>query len=594
MKTPYSIQLSPNNRIKFVGLDTETQDGRAVLVATPNAYKLFPRSFAEIVYLLATERAPLVCYNMDYDARAILTFLPQYHLCELAHFGSTKYRDMVSGREFSISYLSHKLLKITTPGLHKVEIYDCWQYYHTSLDVAGKTFSVDLQKIKVPKTWLVKMRSVLEDGRYQQRAIEYCQRDALVCERLFNALAKQFSALGIGFDKPLSTGSVVFAHYRKRLTSPLIEEQNNRYQEIYFGGRMETFQRGYFATPTIYDLNSAYPAAIAKLPDPRTLFLRRGRTFNENCTFGLYDISANITERFIAPMALRSKGDGGDESLIYPTGTMRARVDKWTMQALMEIDAVERLHYAEEWFAESDDLWFPEIAELYEERKARPDIALAIKLVLNSLYGKLAERRHLKRVLDRRPSADSLFFAGKFYRPLRACTPHTNFLAAAHVTGYVRKQLYDAIRSIDPEKVIYANTDSIITTEAIAGLDEGTGLGQWKVEARPDGLIVIGTGVYAYHTDNGWVNRFRGFHSRVNLVDVLRSKQRKTVVVPTTNSVSLLQAVEQKRLHELNKIEPVKRILNVNFDHKRHWSNSFQRAEDVLSTSHTSMPFIAG
>src|SRR5574341_140149 len=288
----YTLRLKMKNLIhsdilmmpyKIIGIDTETHRGRAVLLCTPTRY-LLPRTFDEIYDFLLKDGHKFCAFYVDYDARAILRFLPRKILTELALFHSTRYKD------FSITYFSKKFLRISL--LKKtIIIYDCYQFYHSTLDAAAKKmFGIAEGKTKIPRTWLTKMKSLLRDPRHRKKVIEYCMKDAELCERLMLAVQTQFDALGIDFSHPASKGALAARTFKDKIKSPLKPWQNDFYRKSFHGGRIEVFQRGIFHSVKIYDINSAYPHALAQFYDPRELHLKIGKNFNPHCAYGMYHV----------------------------------------------------------------------------------------------------------------------------------------------------------------------------------------------------------------------------------------------------------------------------------------------------------------
>lgn len=67
------------------------------------------------------------------------------------------------------------------------------------------------------------------------------------------------------------------------------------------------------------------------------------------------------------------------------------------------------------------------------------------------------------------------------------------------IYSYARKMLWDTWRSIERYggKVIYSDTDSLIFTGNISGIDIGSNLGQWKIEEQNMDTVIIRPKVYA-------------------------------------------------------------------------------------------------
>ena len=63
------------SEIVYTGLDTETFQGRAVLICTPDN-ACYPKNWRDCWEFLDANGPDFICWNVSYDARAILAFLP--------------------------------------------------------------------------------------------------------------------------------------------------------------------------------------------------------------------------------------------------------------------------------------------------------------------------------------------------------------------------------------------------------------------------------------------------------------------------------------------------------------------------------------
>ena len=105
---------------------------------------------------------------------------------------------------------------------------------------------------------------------------------------------------------------------------------------------------------------------------------------------------------------------------------------------------------------------------------------LVLKLVLNSLHGKTAQRRGNK--------------AGNLFNPI----------ICAYITGYTRAQLYSFVRQNNLEQDVVAfATDSIMARRKIEGLNSKA-LGEFKYE-KSGLVILLSNGIYSF--DGEWKQR---------------------------------------------------------------------------------------
>lgn len=579
----------------FVGLDTETVRGKAVLVCTPIHDLLWPKTFEEIFSFMSGISSKFCAFNMDYDVRALLCFLPSKALREMAVFGRTTWRG------YRFRYIPRKLFTVRVENKnphHKgsgFDIYDCYQFYQMSLDKASREV-LKRHKKNIPKTWLRDMSKPLGNPRNKEKVISYCKMDAALCESLFANVKDQFEKLGIDFSRPISTGSLAlktFGYKVKNNEPPWVHEAQRR---IYFGGRVEVFKRGFFENCYLYDIASAYPHALSQFYDPKLCSQLTSSDFHPEACYGIYDIQVHLpTSLYVSPVPYDLLGYSYDPIMLtYPVGTFRLRVDRHTMDIVEPF--LKKIFWAREWFRETDQKWFPEIPSLFLERKRRPDISLAIKLTLNSLYGKFAERRTMILKAKYPDKGDTFFVPGRgFLERKKVGTNHTNFLVASHITGFTRAVLYRAMIGMPASQLVSCATDGIITQGRIPALNGPLTLGGWQEKGEAKKLISIGSGIYAYNPDGSkWINKFRGYKTERDLVSILADKKRSTVSINVQTVNSLQECVRRGEIQRLNEMLLEPRYLDVNFDRKRAWVRPFQSADEVLHSRIDSSTLISG
>jgi hypothetical protein len=252
---------------------------------------------------------------------------------------------------------------------------------------------------------------------------------------------------------------------------PRRSERNREFEAAancaYYGGRFEVSRIGSIAGPVYeYDLKSAYPAAMLDLPCPlHTLWEHKPRaTRLPERDLYLAKITFSHADDLWCGFPFRQKG-----GLFWPfQGT------GWYWSP--EIEAARRCLDAKIMVR---DLWiarrncdcrpFEWVRDLYEERRrlGSDTRGYPIKLALNSLYGKMAQRCG----------------RGPFHDPV----------AAGLITAITRARLIEAI-ALDPEAIVMLATDAVFSTRPLP-LNIGKGLGQWE-EKRWSDLFIVKPGVY--------------------------------------------------------------------------------------------------
>jgi len=474
-----------------------------------------------------------------------------------------------------------------------------------------------LSKYDIPKSWLYSMDIVLTDPRKRQRVIDYCKHDAFLAQELFEHARKSFESFGMPFNKPLSAGSLAMNKFGSRMKNSLPLWEHNKFQRLFHGGRFEVFKKGYFTDCYMYDINSAYPHALSTFFDPRLCHIKKGKTYSDKAVYGYYDVVLHIPSNiYISPVGRITKlADTGSTDNLFPVGSFRSILDLYSLRSALPY--VEKILYSHEFFpSRLTKLLFPEMTTLYLERKLKPELSLAIKLVINSLYGKHAERiRKLvsfEKLYKGPPltiTPNDLFFKGEFYRRVRAITSHTDFLIASHVTGFTRHELFNKM-ILEEKALIFCATDGIVTNSPLP-ISLSDKLGAWNLKAKLKELIIIGSGIYAYRpslssngvcpicntvlqAENHWHNTFRGFNTSNQLRDILKKSEEEEISVPVVINYSLDECVRRNRLDLLNQIKVVNRYLNVNFDRKRLWDCNLSKGKYLLEKQIDSQPWIIG
>lgn len=238
--------------------------------------------------------------------------------------------------------------------------------------------------------------------------------------------------------------------------------------EAYYGGRFEITTVGRIPGPVYeYDISSAYPAAMLRLPCP--IHTRWRKLHAGQRADGL----------FVSKIHFKHSRD-------YPLGGFPVRAKGrlfWPLEAVgtywsPEIDAARRadpgiaIAYHDGYAADlrCDCRAFDWVNRLYELRRSigKSTEGYPIKLGLNALYGKLSQRE--------------------------GTAPYRDQLAAGLITAYTRAQLVDVYAN-DPGAVIMLATDAVFSRRPLP-VDIGPQLGQWEEKIRDTGLFVVQPGIY--------------------------------------------------------------------------------------------------
>lgn len=572
--------LVSGSAIRYVGLDSETQDGQACLLATPEEYSLVG-SWADCWRFLASRGPDFCLWNLSYDARAILAYLPGTVLARLRRACIADYHS------WHIEYKARKSLKVSR-GSERVYFWDVYPYYECSLDkAAGKYLDGD-HKDDIPKAWLPKMAWALTHHR--ERVVRYCMRDASLTQRLSEICEEQYTQLGVSYHRAASPATLAVRAFPKSYDfKSLPGYVQTVFRRSYYGGRAEVFQRGNVGRAYCYDIHSAYPSVLTRLLDPRLcteVKARPGKPPRADAAYGSYHVYVEIppTEH-ICPLPYRSTG----LPLIYPSGAFTSWIDRESLLMLLEHGYRTRVLEGIELLVDSEKLLFPDLERWYRMRRECPAMSLAIKKTLNSVYGKLAELRPVRvEVKGRKLPRDATYYKGKWTRRIKIPTPHTHFAVASAVTAGCRRKLFDAMKAAG-SSIIACHTDGIVSKRRLP-LALGDGLGEWGLEHEPDEAIVIGVGIYLYRKAAEYVEKTRGLHLSRPLRDILKEKLSR-VELWIRHAYTMADA-ERVGWKHLNEMVQVRKVVDANMDRKRAWTRPWQSFAELASHKQRSRSLI--
>ena len=381
-------------------------------------------------------------------------------------------------------------------------------------------------------------------GAYRNEIIEYCTNDCRYLLDIVKSFVKEF-----GFK--ISIGQAAIAELRKHYNVKRISEYQDGgvdgksgLRAFFFGGRVECLAgRGHFhGDYKLYDLNSAYPKAMADYQHPigNEYAARKG---DPSSYTAFLKVSCRNFGAFVG------RCSDGQTSAELERGTFF--VSKFEYETALRYDLIEDVEILKcidcNEFSNFAEFVRPLYARRLETKRQLKELAelgkigsreyndikkddIFIKLLLNNCYGKFCQnpRRFKERYitnLGERPPNDppthrrygatstqaglpSRSFSGgwpelpsaennEFALWERESRPwrFLNVGTGASITGATRAILLDGIQNaVDP---IYCDTDSIICRD-LQNVDiDASRLGAWDIEAEFDEVIIAGKKLYA-------------------------------------------------------------------------------------------------
>ena len=541
--------------MKFNAYDTETIKGFARIVATPAKY-WYVNSFESAIHPMVIQGThygtAYFTWNINFDMRAILKYLPKENLVELAQLNETIYQD-----DYKIFYIEGKVCSISYQGFdipRRIAFYDAAQYYnYKSLDSMAEQY-LHARKIDNPITNLIKSKQ----DRWPQETMElfyqrnfdmigqYCQKDAILTANLGKYMHdKIYNVFNIDLRRFTSKAAISEKLSYVKGKYPINFGEGSRhynYSQLAFrGGMFDAWMRGFFPDGvTEIDISSAYPDVQKDLPHWGNGKFYEITNKSEiaaedfygwilagfDCPYIPYDTEQNEmwteyhegkTVEVIVPER---------KKVYYPNGY------RYQIITLAELRFLEKYGYKYDiedgfvWHQIKDEYqspfhWIPDMyakkAE-YKIKYGKDSIEyMLVKIALNGTYGKTCQTVGLHVMQD--------------------------FRYASYITAVTRVKLISFILDHYLEMyVIMIATDGIY----LAGYHEfdylGEGLGSWDIDHYDSGLF-LGNGMYQLRGKKSKL-KLRGYGSgkyafhdyepiEFDLIGSVRKHRNESIYLPT-------------------------------------------------------------
>lgn len=577
---------------EIFSFDTETRNGGAFICSTygkgkAKTFKIKSEAdVTDFMYRLIDKEFGNVgfAYNLDYDVIALLKYYGDLQILRLYLEKEITIKDM------KIGYIPKKFLYIQR-NKKIVYVFELMQYFNMSLDKAGEIY---LGERKDDFTKAEKKRIYSIYKKNPKRVIKYCEQDARLTTRLAEKLDTMVSDFGLSIQKYYSCGYIAKQYLKsKDIKYPPLRDEKiiEMVKPAYFGGRIEFTQRGYFKSLYQYDINSAYPFACAKLEN--IINCRRLNFIDKTAKYFFADCEIEIKRRDISPLAYRDKN-----LIVYPSGKIRQRIDNFTYDTLKKEGSIIKVYDVLNVYTDGTKPFERMINTLYKRRMVcKEDEKYIIKIILNSLYGKFAEKRKdyikieeeealilMDKALTKNLGSRVLDTEIGYYVRQIEYSKHSNLMYASLITSYIRNYLYDVIKEMGTDNVIGTMTDCIFskTKLPIQYISEKKEIGKFSLKEKSE-CYIVGSGVYC--SDSG--SKLRGYNLKANLITMAKENRYADVLrIKSTERKGMGKLVVQGiDIMQLNEISDAEKVLNLNFDVKREWYGGFKNFGESLTTS---------
>lgn len=481
----------------FLAVDGEAINDRYALLCSSDGDSLHRpeglRSTQCLEFLLrhAQKGRTMVCFGLGYDANNWLADLKPMYLKELwteqlTHWG--EYRiEWLPGRWFSVRHVDGRFAKVC----------EAFGFYQSSFIRALEDWGHEVpDEIREGKLWRGKFTGAMVD-----KITGYCLLECDLLVKLMEQLRDACRAADISIKTGgwIGAGALAGALHRREQTSlhhvhdlDLAPDAQTAVDVIlgaYFAGRIELLHQGVHTNVRGYDIRSAYPAQITRLPSLDGASFKHRKRYAPDAEHAIWRCEWDGLDGLVMPFPTRLKG-----AILYPTSG-----SGWYHAA--EVRAAravfgDRIRVWEGWVLKprTDVTPFDWVPELYAKRARWKDAGnpaqKPLKLGLNSLYGKLAQ--------------------GYGYRG--AEPPWQSYFWAGEVTARTRAAMFTA--AANSRRPVMIATDGLYAGQARAGdVKPSKQLGGWEHQ-RIDWLFAAQAGVYEAIHDGLSVVKSRGFFAK--------------------------------------------------------------------------------
>lgn len=559
-------------------VDTETYKGYARLITADDGSYLLADNIDQYLLFLTKscfKTAHNFCFNLRFDAQAILKYLPGNIQHELWIKSKVKYGD------YKIKYIPKKVLSIT---LHKnrYAFYDIAQFYKMSLEKAAKLYlgrkknpgSIDAARLNLDiQYW----RDNLD------KIIHYCKIDSQLTADLGSYLQRMLQqALHINPQNYVSPASLSKQYFRKKCKIPSIQKISKKVLRAAFysykGGRFEVLEKGHLGKCTLLDIKSAYSYEISNLIDITKGDWISTRDLHERAYYGFYVVKLWVKWGKMLPIPFkRSIG-----VYCYPAGhwtTWMTKAELLAYEPYIKYEIIKgyefypvKIIYP---FRKEIILCFKE-KEKYDKSDFRYEL---VKKIPNSLYGTFYEKH----------KSDDKWYTGKMFNPIYASI----------ITANTRIKVFMKARDMDNPTVAFA-TDSIVV-KGEGRQKHKADLGDWEKQAYGD-TIILKSGIYRIANKI----KTRGMNRKIkvdtpygkyeDIFDYIKDKPDLlqypiNIKRPVSMGEALLKT-KSLRIKDINQWKDFPYKMDINKDYKRSFNTSFSRGGQIFEYSVTSDPYI--
>lgn len=452
----------------FVGWDGEGIGDKLILLANSQGRRLKSIHGLDTVKCLDwltknSKPGQINCwYYFSYDVNMILGDLPYAKVKELYDTNRCFYGD------YSIFYLPKRQFRVlNTVTKASFNSYDSFSFF-------SRSFIAALEE------WEIEVPQIIHEGKAargdfskwpMEQIVAYNDEECKLLVILLEELRDRIKAADWGLSQWWGPSALAGWFLREhKVHQYLTDVLDLPVLQAYFGGRIDAAGWGEARKVYHYDITSAYPAAMLELPDLTKLTWGKGKHIEEFC---LVCVEWEVKETLWGPFPWRDR----DGRIFYPP---KGKGWYWGIEVLAAQQRLgKRLKLkVSQIISPSGEFVYPlrfPIQAHFDARmafkKEGNPAEYPIKIGLNSIYGKLAQRKGYKGQEPR----------------------FRNYAWAGYITALTRAKLQLQIT----EETLMVMTDGLWSREPIQAKLEPHKLGGWG-GGDQETLLVLQPGVYQY------------------------------------------------------------------------------------------------
>lgn len=542
----------------FVAYDGEGWSDKYVLLANSNGdsvSNLDGLSTLECLTFLATafdKPVKRIFFSFNYDVNHIIKDFSDEQIETLIRGRTVEYEG------FRVSYIPSKILIV-----NGFRYYDMFSFFATSfVNVVKKMLGPEYVTASLLEGKI--NRSSFETWDID-RIIQYNNEELTLMVMIAEKLRAAFEEIGVRLTEWYGPGAVAKFWFKEHGILPNEKHTKGSLAALnsaYYGGRFEQLTLGKVSNVYEYDIHSAYPSAMSDMPYFTSWTRVPKGQFRDN-PYSVWHISFDLRESqynqerinnttpyapTFGPLPVRAT----DGRICFP---LMGKGWYWhdEIQVMLDYFPTAKVIYHEGYVATTEGRPFTWIRGLYDYRRSLLDSGnlaqYAVKVGLNSLYGKCAQR------------------VGR--------NPYFSLAWAGYITSSTRAKLARAGYENGSQHILGFATDALFADSKL-NLPISDDLGSWE-ESHFNSAIFFQSGIYRLVKEDGTIeDRYRGSPLRRgidDIIDQLRSYPNRYPKVKIARFISHMLAIKAPEAYGQyrTKFIKIEHKLMLDAPYKRHY-----------------------